>query len=166
MGVSWVVYDIIAFNDIPTERLWMEARMGGFRISAFALHLFTFIIIFGNIANTTTRLLPWLLHSLLILFLLNPFFFLLLFFLSSLEPPPSSAPPVTQYDIHPYCTSSPLSYLLSSFYSLLLPLLISYLNGAASLECPGCTFRTFLSSFFLGVFFSCEWSGWCHLIRS
>lgn len=54
----------------------------------------------------------------------QPFFLILFFFLSSLGPPPTLVPLVTQYDIHLYCISGPLSYFLSSIYLLLLLLLI------------------------------------------
>ena len=39
-----------------SEYGWAEARMGGFRISAFALLLFTFIITFGDTASTAACL--------------------------------------------------------------------------------------------------------------
>ena len=62
LGLSgWVLAAwcmMFAFSDIPTERPWMGARMGGFRISAFDLQLFTFIVIYRDIANTTACLLP------------------------------------------------------------------------------------------------------------
>lgn len=40
-----------------SEYGWVEARMGGFRISAFALLLFTFRITFGDTTSTTACLL-------------------------------------------------------------------------------------------------------------